>query len=66
MANPEHPVDIQAVGAMFAIPGEFVAGEHYGTGHINDTFAVTYSHRGRVTVTSCSGSTTISSRMPRR
>ena len=38
--------DLRALGAAFCIYGDFVAGAHHGSGHINDTFAVTYSQAG--------------------
>ncbi|MDP6629627.1 MAG: aminoglycoside phosphotransferase family protein [Kiritimatiellia bacterium] len=34
--------DIKAVSAAFDIEGPFVSGGPYGTGHINDTYAVTF------------------------
>jgi len=34
--------DLRAIGRQFAINGEYVGGGPYGTGHINDTYAVTY------------------------
>ena len=33
--------DLAAVAAACALPGAFVAGEPYGTGHINDTYRIT-------------------------
>jgi Ser/Thr protein kinase RdoA (MazF antagonist) len=42
--------DLQAIGRRFAIEGDFESGRAYGTGHINDTFAVVYrrgAHRTR-------------------
>jgi len=38
--------DLKAVGAHFCILGDFVAGDRYGSGHINDTFAVIYDQAG--------------------
>jgi Ser/Thr protein kinase RdoA (MazF antagonist) len=34
--------DLKAIGCRFAIEGEFETGAPYGTGHINDTYAVAY------------------------
>ncbi len=36
-----HERDLSTVAAHFELEGDFDAGEPYGTGHINDTFAVT-------------------------
>ncbi len=41
--------DLPAVGRTFALPGDYVAGGPYGSGHINDTFRVTY-RQGRTNV----------------
>lgn len=38
--------DIEKLCANFSIPGDFVSAEPYGSGHINDTFAVVYSQAG--------------------
>jgi Ser/Thr protein kinase RdoA (MazF antagonist) len=38
--------DLKTIGAMFRIPGDFLFGNPYGSGHINDTFAVSYSQGG--------------------
>ena len=38
--------DLCAVGAEFRLYGEFVIGVPFGTGHINDTYAVTYDQGG--------------------
>ncbi|MEO1236492.1 MAG: aminoglycoside phosphotransferase family protein [Planctomycetota bacterium] len=35
-----------AAAAAFAIPGELTDVVPYGSGHINDTYAVTFTHRG--------------------
>jgi len=40
---------LQTVGANFTIPGTFVSGQSYGSGHINDTFAVTYRQQEKLT-----------------
>lgn len=37
---------IKAIASHFSFPGEYVASEHFGCGHINDTFAVTYKASG--------------------
>lgn len=44
--RPAGPIDLRAVGAHFRIYGTLVDGQPYGTGHINDTFAVTYDQAG--------------------
>ena len=38
--------DLKAVCANFKLGGEFLGGEPYGSGHINDTFAVRYNQNG--------------------
>jgi aminoglycoside phosphotransferase (APT) family kinase protein len=38
--------DLKTIGAMFDIPGDFQFGMPYGSGHINDTFAVDYNQGG--------------------
>lgn len=40
------PYDLREVGARFRLFGTLVDGRPYGTGHINDTFAVTYDQAG--------------------
>jgi Ser/Thr protein kinase RdoA (MazF antagonist) len=35
--------DIRRIASAFALPGEFLSAERYGSGHINDTYAVTQS-----------------------
>ncbi len=37
---------LREVGRQFDLRGEFLEGGPYGTGHINDTFAVTYDQAG--------------------
>jgi hypothetical protein len=39
-------VDLSAVAAGFDLRGDFVAGEPYGSGHINDTFRVLVNQAG--------------------
>ena len=34
--------NLQTISSQFQIPGDFVSAQPYGSGHINDTFAVTY------------------------
>ena len=46
MAAEATTYDLRALGAAFRIYGDFVAGARHGSGHINDTFAVTYSQAG--------------------
>lgn len=40
--KPASDFDLVAIGAAFALEGEMIHAERHGTGHINDTFAVTY------------------------
>jgi hypothetical protein len=40
------PVDLAGVAGRFALYGRFVAGSAYGSGHINDTYAVTFDQGG--------------------
>ncbi len=40
---------LEDIGGRFGIPGDFVRGEPYGSGHINDTYLVSYI-RGSVPV----------------
>lgn len=42
-------VDLAGIGRTFALPGRYLAGGLYGSGHINDTFAVSYDQAGRTT-----------------
>jgi Ser/Thr protein kinase RdoA (MazF antagonist) len=42
--NPKH--DVRAVGRQFQIYGDFVSAEPYGSGHINDTYCVTFDQGG--------------------
>ena len=42
--KPASDFDLAAIGSAFALEGEMIHAERYGTGHINDTFAVTYAH----------------------
>ncbi len=39
--------DVPAIAGRFDLPGSFRSAEPYGTGHINDTFAVTHEYDGR-------------------
>ena len=43
--QPRH--DIRAIADNFQIPADFRSAEPYGAGHINDTYAATYSQGGR-------------------
>jgi hypothetical protein len=46
--SPSHPpVDLPAVVAAFQLHGQFVEGAPYGSGHINDTFAIAMDQAGR-------------------
>ena len=40
------PHDLRTVAHQFQIPGDYVAAEPYGHGHINDTYRSTFTHRG--------------------
>jgi len=40
--------DLQAIGASFGLPGWFIDGTPYGSGHINDTYAVLYDEGGEI------------------
>jgi Ser/Thr protein kinase RdoA (MazF antagonist) len=40
--------DLEAVGALFEIPGHWLDGSPWGSGHINDTHVVRYRAGGRV------------------
>lgn len=44
--NPEDRQRLVEVGRQFEIPGEFHDGHRIKIGHINETFAATYAHRG--------------------
>ena len=47
MSPSSKPADLRAVGAAFQIPGRFLKGGPYGSGHINDTYAVEYDQAGK-------------------
>ena len=38
--------DLRHLSAQFLIPGDFRSAEPYGSGHINDTYAVVFSQAG--------------------
>ena len=38
--------DLKNVSSHFCVYGDYISGQPYGTGHINDTFAVTYCQAG--------------------
>lgn len=40
------PAELAAVASAFPLAGKFVAGVPHGSGHINDTFAVTFDQAG--------------------
>lgn len=42
--NPKH--DMRTLARHFQIPGDFVAARQYGSGHINDTYCVTFDQCG--------------------
>ena len=39
--------NIEMVAKQFRMDGNFVAGEPYGTGHINDTYVLTFDQDGK-------------------
>ncbi len=41
--------DIEAIAAHFRIPGLFIGGEPFGSGHIHDTYVLTYDQDGTAT-----------------
>ena len=43
----ESHFDLRAVGREFCIFGDFAGGAPFGSGHINDTFLVTYNQAGK-------------------
>src|SRR5579862_8962669 len=45
--NANH--DIHAIVRQFQVPGEFVSAKPHGSGHINDTYCVTFDRRGERT-----------------
>ncbi len=46
MASEKKAYDLKGIGANFRIIGDFITGCPYGSGHINDTFAVSYNQGG--------------------
>ena len=46
--NSEERDMLQRLGSVFQIDGEFREAHRIKIGHINETFAVTYTHGGRV------------------
>ncbi|PTX96547.1 aminoglycoside phosphotransferase family protein [Opitutus sp. ER46] len=46
-AVPLNPPDLAALAKIFATDGSYVAGAPHGTGHINDTFALTMAQGDR-------------------
>jgi len=57
---------LAAVSGQFQVSGRFLAGETYGCGHINDTYAVTFEEGGATRRTILQRSTILSSRIPYR
>jgi Ser/Thr protein kinase RdoA (MazF antagonist) len=41
--------DIRSIASRFRVPGEFVSAKPHGSGHINDTYCVTFDERGTQT-----------------
>ena len=46
MATPSKTFDTRAVAAAFALQGDYVSADPYGSGHINDTFCLRMSQGG--------------------
>jgi Ser/Thr protein kinase RdoA (MazF antagonist) len=46
MAKADDRVEVRAVAAQFRLHGKFLEGKPYGSGHINDTFVVSYDQAG--------------------
>ena len=44
--NETSSIDLRKASSGFVIPGDFVGGIPYGTGHINDTFQLTFDQAG--------------------
>ncbi|OPZ89899.1 MAG: N-acetylhexosamine 1-kinase [candidate division TA06 bacterium ADurb.Bin417] len=47
MSSAASPAPLRAIGAAFALPGQFREAAPYGNGHINDTYAAVYEQNGR-------------------
>jgi hypothetical protein len=45
----DRPYDLATIARSFEIEGSFVSAVPYGTGHINDTFAVSFEQKGATT-----------------
>jgi hypothetical protein len=45
-AAPVAGLDLARLGETFALPGGFVSGERWGSGHINDTYRTTWATPG--------------------
>ena len=39
--------DLKKVAAQFQLPGKYLSGKPYGSGHINDTYAVSFNESGQ-------------------
>ncbi len=46
MSNTEKTYDLKAIASQFVVFGQFQSGAPFGTGHINDTFRLTYDQAG--------------------
>lgn len=46
MKTPASREKLAAIAAAFPLPGAFLGGEPYGSGHINDTYAVAFNQAG--------------------
>ena len=47
MSNARQPSDLKRIAGAFGLLGSFESGAPYGSGHINDTFALVYDQGGR-------------------
>ena len=47
MSNARQPIDLKRIAGAFGLLGSFESGAPYGSGHINDTFALVYDQGGR-------------------
>jgi hypothetical protein len=46
-AQTRSPVDLREIATAFLLYGDFIGGAPYGSGHINDTFAVRFDQAGK-------------------
>lgn len=48
MSAPSAHFDLQAIGRLFPLHGDFLSAAPYGSGHINDTFCAEYHQAGTI------------------